>query len=221
MNNIDVILREIESVYRLAENYAAGNVQISDTWSAVKLRSILSIDENRKTLDDYITQARQHLESVYTEKDYSNKYTLSSDFVHFEMTLSTRFRFKSRDLDRLVAIYQKTENTIESHNFVRNSGELVEKLELAIYKLRDTVDESRKEQRREKKIMKQDGLWRIWLTTFGTLLTLGDVVLALPSIGLAIPIAVTSIKIGATAVGAATFNKSTLMKSIPKLLKGK
>ena len=86
---------------------------------------------------------------------------------------------------------------------------------------RTAVENARKMPRKRKKHVKKNVINNIHLFAVGTTMILGDMILAVESIGLGATVATTSILVGSGLVGAARFNSEALLRDVIQLAANK
>lgn len=221
MDDLKNVIKDIVDVYEKAKKYAEGKSSEKALTSRIEsLKNLLAVETTRESLDKYLMEIADAAKQLPANSDAMKEIKQPSAlFVEFEMRLNTLFRFKRRDLDALIHVTQsvQTSDEVRKYSPPRSSVELITQLEKQVSYLQNEVKKAKDLSRKKKKENKKNALGRLFLGTFGTAIALGDVALALPSMGLASPVAIASMGMGTLSVGAASFNSPGLLNNVPKI----
>lgn len=222
MHNLKNVIKEIVDIYKEAKKYSEGKSSEKALSSRIEnLKNILSAEATREFLDKYLMEIADAAEQLPTNSDAMKEINQPSAlFVKFEMGLNTIFPLKRRELDVLIHVTQsvQTSDEVRKYSPPRSSIELITQLEKQVSNLQNEIKKAKPLTRKNKKKKKKNALGRLFLGTFGTAIALGDVALALPSMGLATPVAIASMGMGTLSVGAASFNLPELLNNVPKIV---
>lgn len=188
-----------------------------------ELKHLLGQEDVRMAIDNTLIEIRQNNERFTNNQDAQMLISVpSKEFLDFEMCLYDNLGVKRKDLERLLRQARPSlletkgdESQLSSSLFPSDSSELLSVIELQVKSIVDEIQEVKSLPRRMKKHRKSNALGRLWLGTVGTGLALGDVALALPTIGLTSPVAIASIATGVVSLGVAVFDDPNVFQHLP------
>ncbi len=188
-----------------------------------ELKHLLGQEDVRISVDKALIEIHQNNEQFNKNQNaqilVSNP---SKEFLDFEMRLYENLGIKRKELEQLLTQAKRyllenkhDESQLSSRFFPSDSSELLSIIELQVKTSIDEIQKGKSLPRKTKRERKSKALSRFWLGTVGTGLALGDVALALPSIGLTAPVAIASIATGVVSLGAAVFDDPNVFQHLP------
>ncbi len=197
-----------------------GNLKLKVT----ALKNYVNNETVSKYLEEVLIEINKHNLEFYTNDEAQAIFlNEGSAFITFEMGITTWYSLKRKEIIEFYELIKQPlisdSNYIKSQ-YPKNKEEFVNAIELQVSGFLCNLEKSQnKLPRKQKKQLKESTLRRAELGFFGAGLAIGNVVMALPSIGLGAPVAIASMYFGTKLLGAAVFNDSEIIKKIklPKL----